>query len=282
MNKYLFRWILLVVLLSTSWACSQRAKYEADQASEPVTLEMDDDLSGGGPPPPPPTGSASTPEEVASAVERKIIKTGNITFETEDTQATRAHLNRMVEEMGGYIGSDQFAEYDGKVEYQLTVRVPVGKFDALLEGLAQSGNRLIGKNTYAEDVTEEFIDVEARIKTKRELENRYLELLKQAKDVEDILAIEREASTLRADIESFEGRLNFLKNQTSMATLTVVYFEQVQSNTGFGYRVSAALGNGWSHLLWFLLGVVQLWPFILLAALGLAGLRLWRRRRRVQ
>jgi hypothetical protein len=139
----------------------------------------------------------------------------------------------------------------------------------LLTKISESARKLDSKNIEVLDVTEEYIDVEARIKTKKELENRYKEILKQANTVNDILSIEREIGTLRTDIESAEGRLKYLNDRISLSTLTVEYYEYTSSSFGFLSRFGNALSTGWDWLLKFIIGITHLWPFILLVTGGL-------------
>ena len=95
------------------------------------------------------------------------------------------------------------------------IRVPADRFDELLLIIEPLASKIESKNINTQDVTEEFIDVETRLKTKKELETRYLEILKQAKTVTDIISIESQIATVRSEIESMEGRINYLKNQVS-------------------------------------------------------------------
>jgi hypothetical protein len=120
-----------------------------------------------------------------------------------------------------------------------------------------------------QDVTEEFIDVEARLKAKKDLEARYLELLKLAKRVEEMLSIESQLSNVRAEIESMQGRLNFLRNQVDYSTIKISYYELTGVDFGFASKFVHSLRNGWDNLLSFLIAVVNVWPFVLLLAGGI-------------
>ena len=142
-----------------------------------------------------------------------------------------------------------------------------------LEGLAE---KVDAKNINTQDVTEEFIDVEARLKTKKELEARYLELLKQAKTVADIVSIEGQIANVRAEIESMEGRLKYLNNQVSFSTLSVSYYQESAAGYGFGSKLLNSLKSGWFNLVDFLFWLLRLWPFVL----GITAVAIWWVRRR--
>lgn len=214
-----------------------------------------------------------------NVIERKIIKEGNITFETLNLEKTKNALLEKVKNLGGYISNENAYTYDNKTEYSVTIKIPAENFDSLLAMLATDAAKLDNKNMFLMDVTEEYIDVESRIKTKKELENRYLELLKQATKVEELLNIERELAVLRGDIESFEGRLKFLNSQITMSSLTVTFYEKNSIGFGFMHKFKSALKKGWTNFLWFLIGAANLWIFILLTIFAIFGIRRYRRRK---
>jgi hypothetical protein len=214
-----------------------------------------------------------------NATERKLIKNGSIVFEVSDTETTQKELVRLTAEAGGYVSSESQNSYSGAPRFEQTIRVPADKLDDFIlkiEGLAKKVDQ---KNINTQDVTEEFIDVETRLKTKKELEARYRELLKQANKVDDILAIETQLGNVRGEIESMEGRLTYLKNQVSFSTLTVTFYKVVSGNYGFGYRFMNSFGEGWNSLLDFVIGLFAAWPFVILIGMGVWIFVRWRRNR---
>jgi hypothetical protein len=208
-------------------------------------------------------------DKVETPNERKLIKQGEISFQTADVNETKSLISNIVEGLEGYIAKDNIIDSKDKITHRLVIRVPAERFDQLLTKIAENAEQLESKSIDVLDVTEEYIDVKARINTKKELENRYKELLKQAKTVEDILAIEKEMGTLRTEIESVEGRLRYLKDQVGYSTLTVEYYQKKNSSFNFSSKLVIALATGWDWLLSFLIGILHIWPFILLIAGGL-------------
>jgi hypothetical protein len=209
------------------------------------------------------------PENVGKSVERKIIKEGQLSFETAKVSETKNLIVSAVQELNGYISKDNVNDYSDRLEHRLVIRIPSEKFDLLLNKVSESAEKLDSKNIDVIDVTEEYIDIDTRIKTKKELENRYKELLKQATKIDEILSIERELAQLRSDIESVEGRMNYLKDRISYSTLTVTYYQKTASAFRFTSQFGQALKQGWSSFLWFLIGLTHLWTFILIA--GVTG-----------
>src|SRR5688500_7665097 len=132
---------------------------------------------------------AKSPEP-ASAVERKLIRTGSLNMTVDNVEKAKSEIATICTDHNAYISSEVQTEYDDRQEYEQVIRIPAASFDAVLTKIEALGEDVKHKNIQTSDVTEEFIDKEARIKTKKELENRYYEILKQAKDVSDILSIE--------------------------------------------------------------------------------------------
>lgn len=210
----------------------------------------------------------NTENNVNIDFQRKIIKEGTIRFETADAAKTREAILKSVKENNGYLANDNASNYGSSTNYHITIRVPADKFDTLLEQISSNAKKIESKDIKALDITEEFIDVQARIKTKKELEDRYKEILRQAHKVEDLLKIEKEIGILRSEIESLEGRLRYLKDRVSYSTLTVIFYEQGETTSsysfGFGEKFINAIYNGWTGMLWFIIGLTSLWPFIII------------------
>jgi hypothetical protein len=160
---------------------------------------------------------------------------------------------------------------DNSLENNFVFRVPSQNLDALVNKLAEQSIYLDYKNISTEDVTTEFVDISARLKTKKAVEQRYLDLLKQAKNVKDIIEVENQLRQIREEIESTQARINYINQQVSYSTITLQVYENSSRQTGdhnFLVRILNALRNGWDLMLSFLVGVLYIWPFILLAALS--------------
>ncbi len=196
--------------------------------------------------------------------DRKIIREGDLYFECRDILETETFLKSEVKTAKGYISNESSNSYGERSEKRLSIRIPSDQLDSLLEKIQAHAVRIENTNIRSEDVTEQYIDVEARLKTKKELEIRYLSLLQQAKNVDEILQIERELANIRGEIESMQGRLNYLKDRTSMSTLNVTFFVEGEKAFGFTSKLGQGIQNGWTNLQWFIVFLVNLWPFFLI------------------
>lgn len=211
--------------------------------------------------------------------DRKLIKTGSIEFEVDDVDKTKTSVASLVKEANGYISSDDQNNYAGSPRFSQVARIPSDKLDDFIVKIEALAKNVDAKNISTQDVTEEFIDVETRLTTKKELEARYREILKQAKTVKDILEVETQLNNVRGEIESMEGRLKYLTNQTAFSTLTITYYQTVSGNYGFGYRFFSSFGNGWDNLLDFIIGLLNAWPFVIMIGALIWFLLRWRKRR---
>lgn len=217
-----------------------------------------------------------------SQIERKFIKNGQIEFETDDLNKTREDIFKAIKKYDGYISSENEYKISDQISSNIIIRVPADNFDKLILEITFGVKRFDRKEIYVQDVTEEFLDIEARLRTKKELENRYLEILKKAATVSEILEVERQIGDLRAEIESFEGRLKFLNSQVSLSTLTVRIYEPLYEQKEFGKKFTNGFKNGWDNLILFFVLLVNIWPFIVIIFGVLIVFRFWRKRKRAR
>ncbi|MGI9034849.1 MAG: DUF4349 domain-containing protein [Pyrinomonadaceae bacterium] len=221
---------------------------------------------------------ASNSQTPAPAVERKIIRNADLTLEADSPDEAQAKITQIADRNGGYVIESQKQTNDTKATktdvVTMTVRVPAAKFDESLEEIRKSANRVIVETVKGEDVTEEFIDVEARLKTQKALEAQFLEIMKQARTVNDALDVQSKIADVRGEIEKIEGRKRFLENQSAFSTLKIRLQTPAAfsaSSSGFFYQIKQALASGFNAALSFMLVlitlVVALLPFLIFIAL---------------
>lgn len=221
------------------------------------------------------TSNESAPIDVQNEP-TKIIKDARLRFETKNTTQTFNDIVRLVKEHDGFIQNDQIIRsYDTESRF-LDIRVPANKFESLIDSIGKKVDYFDNKSIKSKDVTEEFIDIEARLGAKQTLEKRYLELLSSAKNVSEILEIEKELAIIRADIEAAQGRLKYLQNKVSMSTIYLEFYKtKVTSVTSksYGSKIVDAFVSGFNGLSIFFLGILHIWPFILILIIGIFILR---------
>jgi len=161
------------------------------------------------------------------AIEQKIIKTGHINLEVDSYKDVNSHIKDMAREMQGYIVSENTQIYDDQRKLlagSIALRIPQELFDEALnrlENMGSTNNRTID----SQDVTEEYVDVESRLKAMHMKEERLLSILEKSGTLGDVLAVENELARTRADLEALEGRLRYLSNRTELSTINVTVRE---------------------------------------------------------
>lgn len=212
--------------------------------------------------------------------DRKLIVTGNVRFRTSDLKKTQTEVLGLVEKYKGYIASQNESNSDYSLEQTIEVRIPSKDFTPFLSALSKNIDQFDSKNINTQDVTEEYIDVEARLKTKKELEVRYQQILGKANSVKDIMEVEAQLNDIRSEIESIEGRLKYLNNQTGYSTLTINFYKLSTQMHGFGFRFGEEFKQGWNAFITFLLAIVRLWPFLFIVLPFILLVRRWWKKRR--
>jgi hypothetical protein len=194
---------------------------------------------------------------------RMIIRTGSMSLEVEKFDDAEKTVADAVKKNGGYISNTTSSQNSsGKKQGTLVLKVPADKYDALIAEVSAVG-KVMSQNINANDITEEFIDLEARQKTQKELEQRLLKLLSEkTARLTDVVEVEQKLASVRQVIESIDGRLRYLKNQSDMSTLTLSLYEpallQTSSGGGFFYELGQGVKKGLRGFTEILSGMITL------------------------
>ena len=215
---------------------------------------------------------------------RLIIRTGQASIEVDSLRPSMAELRRIVQRVGGFVADASVQSGRNQVRSAtLELKVPASRFDELTEGLEPLG-RLQFVNVAAEDVSEEFVDLTARVANGRRLEDRLVELLRtRTGKLQDVLSVERELARVREEIERMEGRLRFLKTSAQLSTLSVNLFEPpplVASHPGRSV-IGEAFKTAWRNFVGLMAGVIASLGFVVpVLVLGWGAVILSKRYRR--
>jgi len=158
-------------------------------------------------------------DKSAASPERMLIWRAWLTLEVRDVAAGIDNAAEVAAQFGGYVESkSEESESSGS----MSMRIPADRFRSAVGALEGLGE-VVRKSVSGQDVTEQYVDIEARLKTKKELRDRLQQLLSKAKDVKDVIAIETELNRIQADIDSMEARMRVLKGQVDYATVDVSF-----------------------------------------------------------
>lgn len=204
------------------------------------------------------------PQAETEKIPQKIIKTADLSFKVEKYNAARIKILGIIKKHNGYVSSENQTGDEYRTTNVMVIRVGSGDFDALVDDLLKEAIFVDYKKINAEDVTEEFVDVTARLKSKKDAMIQYETILKKAYTINDILEVQQYIRTLQEEIESLEGRLKYLNNKVELSTINATFYEQgniipVQSES-FGYKLKEALSWGWHGMVTFFLVLIYLWP----------------------
>jgi hypothetical protein len=154
------------------------------------------------------------------AAERKVISTAFMTIEVALVDAATTQVRDIAENLGGFLENLSSSGVEEGQQANMTVRVPQAQFSSAVDQIELIG-KVQSKNLGSEDVSERFIDLQARLKSSLREEESLLSLLGRTSTVSEVLTIERELTRVRSDIERFQGQLNFLERRIDLATITV-------------------------------------------------------------
>ena len=217
----------------------------------------------------------STAQSAQSAQSSKIIYTANLTLESKDYDAARAALDEALADADGYMESSNESTYTGSSRsLSLTLRVPQEHYASFLAAAAQAGN-LVNRSEQAEDVTSQYVDLEARLANLKAQRTRLQELQASADNLSDLLEIESSLSDVQYQLESYQSQLDWYSDQVECCTV-YISLDEVQTYTpvdeSFASRLQNALLDGWAN---FTGGVQNLaviivgcWPAIVIGAIG--------------
>ncbi len=174
-----------------------------------------------------PPDAYETAGETAADVDQKIIKTGFLSLEVSNVEETEAKITTLASGKGGFVqDSDMSEREDGTHFGNITVRVPSSEFESTMNEIKLYAVVVETQSAQGQDVTEQYTDLEAQLRNAQAQEAEYLKILTQANTVEEILQVQSYLSGVRAQIESLQGRVQYLENKTSYSTISVGLSEE--------------------------------------------------------
>jgi hypothetical protein len=198
--------------------------------------------------------------------DKKIIKMANLNIEVKDYAIFTGQLHQKIKMVGGYISGEMQQETDYKIENTITIKVPVDQFDNAITELTASKEKIIEKKISAEDVTTEVIDTKSRIEAKKQVRLRYLDLLRQAKNMEEILQVENEINDIEGQLESAAGRMKYLNHATAFSTINLTYSQVFDAKMpgekipSYLHQVSEAFKEGLRWVANIIVALISIWP----------------------
>ncbi len=161
--------------------------------------------------------------------DKKIIQTGHVNIQVESVSETIVAITSSTEGLGGFIArSDAGEQTDGTRYGSITVRVPSVEFQRAINNIKSTALVVLNESTNANDVTERYVDLNARLKNAEATETAYTQVLQKAVSVTDILSVQQALGNIRGQIESLQGQIQYLDNQADLSTITVNISEETR------------------------------------------------------
>ncbi len=233
------------------------------------------------------TSNNTTSPSNAAQFGRMVIRTAQISLLVENTDDAEVKVRNLVQSMGGYVLSSETRGDEESRNVALTFKVPAERFDDALNSVASFATKVQNRSVTGEDVTDQFVDTEARLRTLRATEARLLDFLKAAQTTEEALQVNQQLTNLQGEIEQASGRIQLLKQSTAFSTITVT----MQPNIALALTSNSPWSPGtvarqsWQNLIGFAQGIADIaiafaiwlpvWGTMLLI-----GFLAWRRIRR--
>jgi len=270
---------LIIILITLLTACDLKQKKVESYAlseREDIPITRSQELV----PPPPPS-----PLNANQNSEKKIIRNGRMEIEVSDLQKSKTEIDILKQNYGAYYAEENFNNTNNETSFNLIIKIPYLSFDHFIAKISLGAGKIKFKEINANDVTEEFIDLETRLSNKRNYLERYNELLKQAKTVKDIIEIEDKIRVIEEEIESSTGRLKYISNQVEYSTLHLVISQKKDfrfnpvNGEKFTEKLKQSLIKGWFGLVDFILFMIKIWPVWIIV---IAFILFWRKFKRTK
>lgn len=225
--------LLLSSLLLLLAACANESEYSNDSLEQPAEAPSSNDVTGD-------SDQASREESElvsedssdekqdapAVATERMIIQTAHLSVNVKELKIAQSKIEKKVEQYGGYIvESSVYQEDDQTNSGKMIVRIPEEHFQAFLLDAEGEAVDILERQVTGQDVTEQFVDLQSRVKSKRAVEERLLDFMSKAQKTEDLLKISADLAQIQEEIEVMVGRMKYLENQTSFSTIELMMYE---------------------------------------------------------
>lgn len=282
MRNYYGFWLVPALFALGLAACSQERAAPPAGAGAPLAPAA---LSS--------TSTPATSDANAPKTSRKVIRSAELSLEVVSPAETEAKVSELVERLGGYVAASERDRHAGEAEREetrvtLSLRVPSERLDEALRELKRLGRGDESEKIGSEDVTDEYIDVDARVANQRRLEQQLGALLTQTNNVESALKIHQELAAVRTEIDRMEGRKRFLERESALAkiSLSLSTLRPVVSTTAgaLGVSVRRAASDAADVAVGLVtFGIRALGVLVPLSAVFVPALllvRLWLRRRR--
>jgi hypothetical protein len=238
-------------------------------------------------------GQVSGPLAVSTSValadqgtDTKIIKTADVSLQVDNVTGAAAAVETIGTSAGGYVSTTNIGtDYNGQPYGTVEIRIPATQFDSALSGVQAIG-KVTSLSTQGQDVTEEYVDVQAQITAYQNQIAQYNVIMKNATDVTDVLAIQQQIDTVQTNLDRVTGQMKYLNSQIDYSTITVTLQEPAPVGGTQGHDFVTAVNEGiagfYGVIDAIIVFVISIIPLLIIGGVAYAGYRFWKGRRPAQ
>jgi hypothetical protein len=221
-----------------------------------------------------PTSTPSQPGSGVSGIDTKIIKTAYLSIEVKDVPGSIDTLKNLASQKGGYLSSTNIQKsYNDRLSGSVIIRVPAAEFENTLTSIKAIGT-VKSASTQGQDVTEEYVDLQAQKNSYQNQLAQYNEIMKKAVNVEDVITVQQQIDRVQTELNRLEGRLKYLDSRIDLSTITVNLQEPEPVGGETGHNFISAINEGISGFFGMLDAIIillfTLLPLIIVAGAGYA------------
>lgn len=274
----------IIVFALITAACSKNRAYEANEATGDTIYSSSNVATTDQA-----AANKTTPirKDLYDGFDRNVIKKAQCRFSVKDVHKSTDAIEILIRKWPSYVETSSLTMDNQLLQNKMTIRIQNEYFGECLKAIEQQAVSIDSRDISTDNVSKEFVDLESRLRTKRQVEARYAEILrKKAATVEEVLLAEQQIGALQEDIEATVQRINYLKDQVGYSTIDIEFYQYItpentieRQEKTFYQELVTGFATGWTALTKLILVLIYLWP--LLAAGGLTLIILKFRKRKV-
>jgi Fe2+ transport system protein B len=225
---------------------------------------------------------------IDKGIPSQIIQNATINCNVSSADSSHIRIRQLIQEYNAYLNLDKRMQSPEAIVQRLQIRVSPENFEKLVDAIMKESIFTENKDISADDVTAQFVDMEGRLKSKRDVEKRYTELLSKAQKINDILVIESNRRQIQEEIESMEGNLRLMRDQVAYSTIYLTITQKIkevvktpepEKQMTFMEQMRAALESGWLGIRFMAVFLLTIWPLLLIAAAVIIVVRIQAKRK---
>ncbi len=211
----------------------------------------------------------------ATDVDKKVIENGSLTLKVSSVDRAAENISKIAKDNGGDVFSSNIYNRNNVKTGTMQVKVPAANFEKTFSEIKKVAALVVQESTSGQDVTEEYADLQVQLKNKQAEEQQFVQILRQAVKIQDILDVTTQLSRVRGEIESLQGRIKFLNSQTDMASIFVSLSEDQNITITDSWRPWQTVKDAMNNLIRKLQGFVNFAIVLIITVIPVAILYLF-------